>query len=310
VLRTLVFATLLAALFAFGAAPARAFEDYQETRVLGMGGASRAYAIGGAGPLINPSGMSLAKSYTIEGGYEYAHRFSDNFLHASVVDSTSEYNIAGGLYYTYHFSNPAGLAAGHGHEAGLAISLPFGEIMAMGATVKYTRLSGADAAPDGHDGGVTFDIGATVRPVKALSLGLVGVNLYDLHDGQFPRGITYGAAYIPLPNLLVALDGRTNLDPDNYGRKGTSVMAGGDFTIAERVAVRLGGGYDAATGAGYLTLGVSGLSEIGAFDAGLRQDITRGDLAPGVPASLQTVLGVSLRLFVPGQQLDQRLQSF
>ena len=140
-LRTLVFATLLAALFAFGAAPARAFEDYQETRVLGMGGASRAFAIGGAGPLINPSGMSLAKTYTVEGGYEYAHQFSDNFLHASVVDSTSEYNIAGGLYYTYHFSDRAG-AVGHGHEAGLAISLPFGEIMAMGATVKYTRLSG------------------------------------------------------------------------------------------------------------------------------------------------------------------------
>jgi len=305
VLRTLLFASLLT----LAAAPAHAFEDYQETRVLGMGGASRAFAIGGAGPLINPSGMSLAKTYTVEGGYEYAHQFSDNFLHASVVDSTSEYNIAGGLYYTYHFSDRAG-AVGHGHEAGLAISLPFGEILAMGATIKYAHLTGADTFPDSHDGGVTFDIGATVKPIKTLSFGVVGANLYDLHDGQFPRGSTYGAAYIPLPNLLVALDGRTNLDPDNYGRKGTSVMAGGDFTIAERVAVRLGGGYDAATGAGYLTLGVSGLSEIGAFDAGLRQDITRGDLAPGVPASLQTVLGVSLRLFVPGQQLDQRLQSF
>jgi hypothetical protein len=306
VLRTLVLASLLALV----AAPARAFEEYQETRVLGMGGASRAFAIGGAGPLLNPSGMSLAKSYTVEGGYAYANRLSDNFLHASVVDSTSSYNIAGGLYYTYHFASPSGLPAGHGHEAGAAVSLPFGEILAMGATVKYTRLSGGDAAPDNHDGGVTFDIGATLKPTKTLSFGAVGTNLYDLHDGQFPRGIGYGAAFIPIPNLLVAADGRTSLDPGIYGRKGTSIMAGGDFTIAQRVGVRLGGGYDASTGAGYLTLGVSGVSELGAFDAGFRQDITHGDLGPGFPTSLQSVLGVSLRLFIPAEQAAQPLPSF
>jgi hypothetical protein len=305
VLRTL----LLASLLALVSLPAHAFEDYWGTRVLGMGGASRAFAIGDSGPLLNPSGMSLLKTYTVEGGYEYAHRFSENFLHASVVDATSSYNIAGGLYYTYHSASPAGLPVGHGHEAGLAVSVPFGEILALGATVKYAHLTGLDSAPDGHDGGVTFDLGTTVQPIKTLSIAAVGTNLYDLHDGQFPRGIGYGAAYIPIPNLLVVADGRTNLSPDNYGRKGTSVMAGGDFTIAQRVAIRLGGGYDASTGAGYLTAGVSGLSELGAFDLGFRQDIARGDVA-GVPASLQTVLGVSLRLFVPAEQAAQPLPSF
>lgn len=305
--RTLLFASLLALV----STPALAYDDYWGTRVLGMGGASRAFAIGDAGPLLNPSGMSLIKTYTVEGGYEYAHRFSENFLHASVVDATSSYNLAGGLYYTYHFASPPGLPSGHGHEAGAALSLPFGEILALGATVKYDRFSGDDTGPDDHTGGFTFDVGATLKPLRALSFAAVGMNLYDLHNGETPRGVGYGAAYIPIPNLLIALDGRTTFTPDNHtGRKGTSVMAGGDWTFAERIAVRLGGGYDAASGSGYLTAGVSGLAEIGAIDAGFRQDISQPELAAGMNARRQTVLGLSLRLFIPASQAAQPLPSF
>jgi hypothetical protein len=146
---------------------------------------------------------------------------------------------------------------------------------------------------------LTFDLGSTVRPTQALSFAVVGMNLYDLQNGELPRGIAYGGAFIPIPNLLIAADGRTNLTANNHtGRKGTSVMVGGDFTLGERVGIRLGGGYDASTGNGYLTAGLSGLSQIGAFDAGFRQDLF--EQQAGTPR--QTVLGVSVRLFVPASE--------
>ena len=41
---------------------ARAFEEFTPTEALGTGGASRAWAVGDEGPLLNPSGMSLTKA--------------------------------------------------------------------------------------------------------------------------------------------------------------------------------------------------------------------------------------------------------
>jgi hypothetical protein len=287
---------------------ASALEGYSGTRVMGMGGASRAWAIGGAGPLLNPSGMALMKTYTVEGGYAYGRRFTENVLHASIVDGTSQYNISGGLYYNYHHISPPG-ATGQGHEGGLALALPMGQYVAIGGTVKYLRFSGADVSAQGDRGGVTFDLGATIRPVQLVSLGVVGTNLYDLGNGYAPQGVAYGAALLPLPNLVIAADGRTRFGADNVtGRKGTSVLVGAEYAFAQRIALRAGGGYDAGNGNGYLTAGVSGISDIGAFDAGLRQDVFLGNDVPGVANYRQTILGVSLRLFVPASQTQQPIQ--
>ena len=82
--------------------------------------------------------------------------------------------------------------------------------------------------------------------------------------------------------MLLVADGLTRFTADNQtGRKGTSVMAGAGYTFLGKLAVRAGGGYDASTGNGYLTFGLSGVSEIGAFDGGVRQDLTRSMLASG-----------------------------
>jgi hypothetical protein len=296
-------AVLAVGLMAALAPSARAFEDFSGTRALGMGEASRAWAIGDEGPLLNPSGMTLAKAYNIEAAYSYASRLSDNFLHASIVDNTSSFNLAGGLYYTYHTADRGGGVVAHGHEGGLALALPFGDVVSLGGTIKYLDLEDADDV-DGHGGGLTFDLGATIRPHPMVSLGLVGANLRDLDNSQATRGIGYGAAWIPIPNLVVDLDGLTRLTADNQtGRKGTSVMAGGDFTLlAGKLSVRAGGGYDAVTGNGYATVGFSAISEVGAFDAGLREDLTRSEVSPGVDRPRETVVGISLRLFVPAEQ--------
>jgi hypothetical protein len=286
------------------ASTARAFEELTPPEALGMGGAARAWATGDQGPLLNPSGMSLTKAYTLTGSYEYASRLSDQFVHASIVDSTAPITLAGGVYYTYHAQSPSGGPAGSGHEGGLALSYPFGPYVSVGATVKDFKLLDGDVYA-GHNGGVTFDVGATIRPAQIVSIGIVGANLRDLGTSEATRGVGYGAALLPTPALLVAADGLTRFTPDNQtGRKGTSLMGGVSYTVAGKLAIRAGGGYDASTANGYLTGGVSILSEIGAIDGGFRQDVTRGVIVAGGGPARETVVGVSLRLFIPSMESD------
>jgi hypothetical protein len=291
--------TRLPAALALGAllisAPAAAMDDFTGTRATGMGDAVRGFAIGGSGPMLNPSGMSLVKNFqAIEGTYGYSTRLSAHTLHASVVDNTSGFGIAGGLYYNYRASEPAGGVTGHGHEGGLALSLPIAGRAAIGGTVKYFKLSGADA-PGDHTGGVTFDAGATVSIIPKVSIGVAGYNLRDLDNSNAAKGVGYGVALIPIPDLVIGVDGVTRLTPDNYtGRKGTGFMAGGDLTLAGKYGVRAGGGYDPATANGYLAAGLSAVSDVGAIDGAIRQDIVVQGTTPR-----STIVAISLRLFIP-----------
>jgi hypothetical protein len=204
--------------------------------------------------------------------------------------------VAGGLYYTYRFDERAGVA-GHGHEAGGSLSFPFGNHVALGATLKWFRLAGADEGPQGSTGGVTFDGGVTLRPTQTLSLAFVAANLRDLHSGQAPRTLSYGVAFLPIPDLVLAVDGITALTADDtLGFEGTGVRGGGEWLLAQRVAVRAGGGTDPLLGVGYLAGGLSFTSELGALDVG-----ARGDLFPIKAGSTKNFfIGVSLRLFVSG----------
>src|SRR5689334_21205263 len=62
---SLVFAAVSLALLV--SRPARALDEMVNPRALGMGEALRGAASGGAGPLMNPSGMSLVRTYSVEG---------------------------------------------------------------------------------------------------------------------------------------------------------------------------------------------------------------------------------------------------
>jgi hypothetical protein len=284
------------------AAPARAFEGFDGTRPLGMANTGRAYAIGDAGPLLNPSGMSLERLYHVEGDYGFSSVRNDNFLHASIVDSTSALLVAGGLYYTFHRNYPDGFPAGSGHEAGLALSMPLGERLAFGGTLKYFLLSG-DQERNGHKGGLTFDLGITARPMPMLTLGVVGTNLRDLGTSEAQQGIGYGVAFRPAPGALLAADGMTPFTSDTYtGRKVSSFGLGASYLLAGRYGASLGGGYDGTLGNVFLSAGFSLVSsDIGAIDISARQDITRHETA-GVAGPRATVLGVGVRLFVPDNQ--------
>ena len=110
------------------------------TRSIGMGGTLRGAATGTAALSLNPSGISLARSYVVEGGYQFLRGPDGHVASLAIADSTSGFNIGGGVYYNYVTASPSGPGERGRHEAGAALSFPFGEKVSLGGTVRYLRI--------------------------------------------------------------------------------------------------------------------------------------------------------------------------
>lgn len=267
---------------------------YVGVRSLGMGGALRAAASGDAGPMLNPSGMSLARTYVLEGAYQYIPQADQNVFHGSLVDSASNQMFAAGLSYTYQ-RIPAGTSAGlRGHDVGLSVSAAAGPRASFGVTAKYLRMT--------EDGvrkldALTFDAGATLRPVEGWAVAVVGTNLRNLSTFQAPVTLAGGAAFTGVEGLVLDLDVVFDFGKELPGRGShTGAMAGVEYLFSQRVAARLGGGYDPVFERGYLTAGLGVFGELGALDAGWRQDIS------GSGSGRQSYFAIGFRLFVPEPQ--------
>ena len=259
------------------------------TRSIGMGGALRGAATGTAALSLNPSGISLARSYVIEGGYQFLRGSDGHVASLAIADSTSGFNIGGGIYYNYVTASPSGAGERGRHEAGAALSFPFGDKVSLGGTVRYLRIRREmETVLKPKTNGFTFDAGLTVRPVSFVSIGLAGRGLRDMEDPQAPLTLGGGLALTPRPELVVAVDAyNVQVAPASY----LVISGGAEYTIASMLSVRLGGGRmdDEAFG----SAGLSVVSEVGAVDLG-------GQMAfSGAGSSLY--LGVSGRLFVPTQ---------
>jgi hypothetical protein len=259
------------------------------TRPLGMGSAMRAIATGDSGPQLNPSGISLIRTYQVESAYQYDSTAGSNDARISAVDSTSALNLGGALNYTYHHQSSAGLKES-GHIIGGSLSFPFADKIFVGGTAKYVHFT--DAANKTLSG-FTYDAGLTVRPFSLLSFGAVGYNLRDFGIPWLPRGVGGGIALVPMPTLLFVFDTvveKVYADPSRD--RTTHYMGGAELSFSSAGAVRAGGGWNGLTKNGYASVGFSTMSaEIGALDIGVRQDVSG--------QSKSTIFGISGRLFVP-----------
>lgn len=263
--------------------------DYSGARAIGMGGALRAAATGDAALQQNPAGMSLIRSMALEGGYQLtsptAHRG-----HLSVVDSTSPFNVAAGVYYTYVDATPSADARRTGHEGGLALSVPFGDKVYLGAMGKYLRLNEPAAPGQALVSGITVDVGAIARPLAWVTVAAAGYNLRELATDATPLAAGFGVALTPIQDLLVTFDGLLILPSDSGKReRSLGLMGGVEYLSGKAIALRAGGGQATITGNAFASVGLSALSEVGAVDVGARQDLS-GD-------NRGTWFGVSLRFF-------------
>jgi len=294
-------AALIAAAAATVAIPglARAFPDALGPRATAMGDAGVADARATDALRLNPAGMGLASLYTLAADYQFMNHQAGQSLNAAVADSTSESKIGGGLFYGYRSASPAGSPSLGAHQAGLSLSYPLSERFLLGATVKYVHVSGG-FEPDGHadHSGVTADAGLVLRVAPGLTLGAAGYNLHDLSTVMAPLSLGYGIAFSPGSNLTLVVDALhdfTTSDPARGVR--TNLGGGGELLLKNIAAVRVGGGHDGGArgpATAYVTGGLAALSELGALDASIRQDLSG--------ATKITTVIVGLRLFVQSPQ--------
>lgn len=272
-------------------APARGAlaDGYTGVRALGTGGATRAVASGQSALLANPSGMSLIRSYSIEGGYQIGTKDSAHGLHAAVVDSTSGFGLGGGISYTFFRASPDAVPSQTAHDLRFGLSFPFADKVFLGVAGRYLAVTDPKSGS-----GLTVDAGLTLRPVPEVAAGVAGQNLREIDVGLplAERAVGYGVAFLGLPDLILLVDGRTVLATALTGDKAkTSVMGGLEYFLAKKVALRAGGGWDALRDAGYASGGVSSVSEALAFDLSASQDVS-GDRK-------LTTLAAGVRIFVP-----------
>jgi hypothetical protein len=280
---------------AVSAGGARAEGDlaFLPPRALGMGGALRGAAAGTTALALNPSGMSLARSYVVESSYQYINRLKGHVGTVAIADSTSGFNLGGGLYYTYATGSPDDPAPHRRrHEGGVALSFPFGDKLMLGGSVRYLRIrrDGMGAVPPENINGFTFDAGVSIRPVSFITIGAAGRGLRDMESYQAPRSFGGGVAVVPVPELTLSFD----MAREAAQSADWLVFAGGaEYTFATRFAVRAGGGRDQGSYGeeGFGSAGLSVISEIGALDVGGRL---------GLSGKSRTMyLGFAGRLFVP-----------
>ncbi len=202
-----------------------------------------------------------------------------------------------------------------GNEAGLTIAVPFSDRFALGATLKYgyfsfrNQLAPGDLPPDfsyqnpaidgdhvvdlgssGH--AVSFDVGATLRLLEELRIGIAGQNLWA-HNPEQPTRLGMGLGYRFNERLLVAADAmidftgttacvagsaQNGLCTEFQKRLTYRLGGGGEYILAGRVPLRLGYLYDTNLSAHHVSggLGYQDLQKGYGLDFSLRQRVSAG----------------------------------
>lgn len=282
--------------------------DFPGIRAMGMGGALRSAATGNSALLLNPAGMSLINSYVIGAEYEYRIRQDGHIAHVSVVDSITSKNVAAGLYYNFFAARPEVFSPGiedsirlgkQGHQAGLALSVPFGSHFILGANARYqyfkttTKIQDADTGEHSDFTAdsvntVGLDVGAIIRLSQHFNFSVVGVNLIPTSSMEAPLQLNTGLAFAYGKHLLAALDVCLDFDVPER-KKMVNVHGGVEGFLGDIIAVRAGSFYKSYWDSAYVTAGLGYVNPKIAIDLAFSQQVKAG---------VETQLGLSLRLFM------------
>jgi hypothetical protein len=295
--------------------------DFVGVRALGQGEAMRATATGAEGPLLNPSGMSLLKQYTIEAMYGINIENVGHHVNVSLVDSVTS-RVAAGLFYSFIYAQPKvafNWAGGFqpttqltrtGHAAGLSLSVPLGDKFILGATAKYLHFDTTAPLPNAVPNtltfdsvnGVTFDIGLTLRLGEKFRIAAVGYNLWDHGSRESPLSLGLAVGINPIPQLTINFDavinftgfqtfavdpmtGKISLTNRITGRLGPGL----EWLVGSKVPIRAGVVYDSGLPGTFLTAGLGYVSPQFGVDLSYRGKVQGG---------IENVLMLGLRLFI------------
>jgi hypothetical protein len=293
-MRPLVFGVVWAAAFT-GSVQARgdSLNDLLGPREIAVGEALRAGATGASSVGLNPAGLPLNRELVFEGGYGYRTTDSASLVGVSACDSTNA--MPGCFFYDYAGSNPelADMTLHRTtHVGGLSLSRMIVPRILFGATAKYYRFR-SDMPGDANASGTAFDLGATVRVLDEINVGVSAQNVWATKESpQFPRAVGGGVMAHPFPSLALSFDARWKLqDADHsvrYGGGAELFLSGGGGQSG--FPIRVGGLHDDGLGATYLSAGLGYASLRWGIDLAGRREIKGGD---------ETMVIASMRIFGP-----------
>jgi hypothetical protein len=284
-------------------AESAAAQDLQGTRALSMGGTLRAAPAGDSAVLLNPAGMSLFRTYSINAGYLYRMSDKGSLLNVSIVDSATK-TLAAGLSYSYGHSSPeTTLALGGGktfdlnetsntHEAAFALAYPLASIFHLGLTAKYVHhtVEQPEGTPDearkDNTSGFTLDLGGVLSITKGFNLAAVGYNLIPVDNVLYPRALGMGVSYMFGTLFLAEFDAVLSFSEEELK---PSYHGGGEVFLGQSYAIRAGAMHDTLRGGTYVTGGIGLIASKIALDIGVRQMVDGG---------AETAIGVSVRAFL------------
>ncbi len=247
------------------AQPAEDLRDVMSARAFGMGGAYRALGLGGDAMMGNPAAMVLFPSYRLEGTGGWDLEKKEGQLGVSVIDAATS-RLGMGLDYHW-VSVGRGGARASAHLSSLGVGLPVNEMLMLGATVRYLRMSGQSRFANS----VTGDAGIILRLTQSLMAGFSAHNLVDTGNEELTR---YYSAHVGVMNGLLTLAGDVRADFTTNDATTFTYHGGMEYILGQVFPFRAGYTYDGFTRTSQVSTGLGFMSEGGGgIDVAYRHDL-------------------------------------
>lgn len=259
------------------------YGEHETPRMTALGGATRAGATSLSALYSNPANMAAAQVYHVGAfGQIYPEARRQSYGGAIVDSLISSTGLAGGLGGVWTMQDPDGIRR-EWMDLRFGLGLPLGDVFLLGLTAKYVTLQQNGTGPLGFSeasGGlkdtniiqtVTFDAGATLRPVDELYIAVTGQNLTNPETTLLPFMGGLGIGYVTREFGLTAdavLESRT------YERTRIRFNAGGEVLLADRIALRGGYRFDQGLESHALSGGLGYVDPRYSVDLALRRGVS------------------------------------
>lgn len=266
------------------------YDEIETPRSAALNGASHASSNAIDGLFYNPANMAVTRVYHLAAFAQIWPEARRQSYGAAAVDSIeSSVRLAGGIGGTWNLQDPDGIDR-RSTDLRFAFALPFGDRFFLGVGGRYLWLKqdgfgpfGRSPASGGLGGadivkGITFDAGATVRPVDSLSLSIVGQNLNN-PDTTFQPTTFGGGVGVKAGDFGAEAD--VIGDFTSWGRTTVRTMGGLEYLVGDHVPLRLGYRYDEGASSHSVSGGLGYIDQAFAVELAVRR-VVSGDAATAV----------------------------
>lgn len=258
------------------------YGELETPRSTAVGGALRATGTSISSPFVNPANMAIAHVYHVGAFAQIDPEAARQTYGGAIVDSlVSSTGIAGGLTAAWSQQDPDGVAR-ELLDLRFGLAIPLADVLYVGAMARYLNLSQQGRGPLGQSlvsGGlegapivqtVTFDLGATLRPIPEFMIAITGHNLTNQDHSFLPL---MGGLAIGFANEDFSLGADAVLEEKTFNETNVRVQGGGELLLADHVNLRAGYRYEQVLDTHAVSAGVGYIEPRFSVDAAVRRSV-------------------------------------